>query len=61
MADKRKSPGKIEAKANRDKRLADALRANLRRRKAAETAETRSGARSSQDRSKGPKGEGNGG
>jgi len=39
MADERKSPGKVEAKASRDKRLAEALRANLRRRKAAEPAE----------------------
>jgi hypothetical protein len=43
MADQRKSPGKVDTKTRRDKRLAEALRANLRRRKAAETAEKRPG------------------
>ena len=39
MSDERKVPGKVDAKTRRDKRLAEALRANLRRRKTPETAE----------------------
>ncbi len=49
MSDERKSPGKVEEKTRRDKRLAEALRANLRRRKAPETAgKTTAGSQSSE-------------